>query len=302
MPDETSPRGPQGTSQGAAPGAPPGASPPARRPLDRSALERVIARAAELQAGVSDAPETLSEEEALALGQEVGLSPEHLRQALAEERTRVAVPEETGQLARLFGPAMASASRIVPGTPAEVLAAVDTWMTREECLQVKRRWSDRVTWEERKGIVGSLQRGLDVAGRGYALTRATEVGATVVAVDDKRVLVRLDADVSGSRARRVRAGAATAGIGVGAGAGAVAVGVVASDIMPVVAVAAAGMLVAGAAGGWQVAKQHREVVHRAQLALEQILDRLEHAEIRRPPATLADVIATAGRLLERKKP
>jgi len=60
---------------------------PSARPLDRAALERVLGRAAELQAGGADAPETLTEAQLLEIGREVGLSPEHLRQALAEERT-----------------------------------------------------------------------------------------------------------------------------------------------------------------------------------------------------------------------
>jgi len=53
-------------------------------PLDRAALERVFARAAELQAHLPDAPEQLTEKQLLDLGNEVGIPAEHLRQALAE--------------------------------------------------------------------------------------------------------------------------------------------------------------------------------------------------------------------------
>ncbi len=74
---------------------------PAR--LDRSALERVLARAAELQAGELDPGDYISEERLLDIAKEVGLAPHHMRQALAEERTRVAVPEETGAVARFAG-------------------------------------------------------------------------------------------------------------------------------------------------------------------------------------------------------
>ena len=55
-------------------------------PLDRAALERVLARATELQARLADAPDELTEKELLELGTEVGIPAEHLRQALAEER------------------------------------------------------------------------------------------------------------------------------------------------------------------------------------------------------------------------
>ena len=60
---------------------------PAAR-LDRASLERVLARAAELQGTSGDPVEEFTEEQLLDLGKEVGLSPQNLRQALAEERTR----------------------------------------------------------------------------------------------------------------------------------------------------------------------------------------------------------------------
>jgi len=63
---------------------------PAR--LDRSALERVLARAAELQAAELDPGEYISEERLLEIAKEVGLAPHHMRQALAEERTLVTLP------------------------------------------------------------------------------------------------------------------------------------------------------------------------------------------------------------------
>src|SRR5687767_15813488 len=82
---------------------------PAR--LDRSALERVLARAAELQAGELDPGEYISEDRLLEIAKEVGLAPHHMRQALAEERTRVTVPEETGAVARFAGVARVAATR-----------------------------------------------------------------------------------------------------------------------------------------------------------------------------------------------
>jgi hypothetical protein len=102
-------------------------------PLDRAALERVLARATELQARLADTPDELTEKELLELGNEVGISADHLRQALAEERTRVVLPEETGVVGSWFGSTMAGASRVVRGKPAEVLATIDQWMQRQEC-------------------------------------------------------------------------------------------------------------------------------------------------------------------------
>lgn len=252
---------------------------PAQRTLDRAALERVLQRAAELQAHAGDVPDEMTEEELVALGNEVGLTPETMRQAIAEERTRVALPEsEQGLAARLLGPGMASAARTVNGTPPVVLRAVDDWMQREECLKVKRRFTDRITWEPRSDFLGNVKRGLNLGGRGYFLTRATEVAATVIAVDEKRSLVRLDADLTGARATRATAGATTTGLGVVGAATLATVAVVANvALIPALLVGAVPALLGGAMG-FRIMRDHERNAARAQLALEQVLDRLEHGE------------------------
>jgi hypothetical protein len=87
--------------------------------IDRAAVDRVLARAVQLQSESSNEPQgQLSESQLLDLAKEVGLDPVNLRQALAEERTRVALPEEHGMLASLYGGSLASAQRVVRGTPA----------------------------------------------------------------------------------------------------------------------------------------------------------------------------------------
>ena len=57
--------------------------------IDRPALERILQRAAELQAGERDIGHALSPDEVLALGREVGIPDRYLQQALLEERVRV---------------------------------------------------------------------------------------------------------------------------------------------------------------------------------------------------------------------
>ena len=147
--------------------------------LDRSALERVLARAAELQAADADTSDVaLTEGQLLDIGKEVGLAPQHLRQALAEERARVSVPNEKGGVARLFGPAYVWASRIIRGTPDGVLEVLNLWMEREESLHLKRRFTDRVLWEPRPGFATEIRRALNIGGRGYHLSRAHDTRAT----------------------------------------------------------------------------------------------------------------------------
>src|SRR5919201_1817131 len=230
---------------------------PVRPSLDRAAMERVLRRAAELQADAAEPGEALTEDELLEVGKEVGLAPQHLRQALAEERTHVEIPPAAGLTGRLFGARGVSAARTVPGTPQSVLAALDAWMQREECLQVKRRFADRVSWEPQRDFFGNVKRRFNIGGRGYYLTRANEVAATVVAVDDARVLVRLDADMADALGARARLSGAAIGGGLVAGAALVGAGAMVGALMaPVIAVAALPALV-GLGGGLEIARHWR---------------------------------------------
>jgi hypothetical protein len=249
---------------------------PARLTLDRAALDRVLGRAAELAVASPESLESLTEERVIEIGKEVGISEPHLRQALAEERTRLVVPEEPGLVAQYFGAGTASATRTVRGKPDTVLAALDRWMLNEECLQVKRRFPDRITWEARRDLVGNIKRGFNLGGRGYALSRAAEVGATVVAVDQDRTLVRLDADLVPPRRSTVIASTL---MGAGSVAGGAAIGAVILVLNFPLAIAALGggaIALTGMAGTAAVAKAHRKLVARAQLALDQVLDQVEH--------------------------
>jgi hypothetical protein len=258
---------------------------PARQTLlDRQALERVLARAAELQGAgaMPDSGELISESQLREIGNEVGLSQATVDQALAEERTRVNVPEERGLVAQVAGASFATATRTVAGNASDVLATIDSWMQREECLQVQRRFSDRITWEPQRGLFGKLKRTVNISGRGYYLVDASQVSATVLPVDSSRVVIRLDADIHQSRARRVGVG----GLAVGAGAvaaGLLGLGLVVAHLPIIIAAGAATLPFAGGtAGGYRIARSHRRVLSSVQLALEQILDRLEHGEFSRP--------------------
>jgi hypothetical protein len=264
--------------------------------LDRSALERVLARAAELQAGQAEPSEGMTEAQLVEVGKEVGIPPEHVRQALAEERTRVAVPEQRGLVGSLFGGEMASASRIVRGNAAQVLARIDEWMQREESLRPKRRYVDRLTWEARRDLVGNIKTSLNLGGRAYALSSADEVGATVVAIDDERCIVRLDADLRESRRRRVGWSAVAGGGLLASALALVGYTIVIPEASALVGSVVGGVWAAtGAATAAGLAAAQRSRVARAQLALEQVLDQLEHGAARRPNNPLADLIEVVSR-------
>jgi len=271
--------------------------PPVPR-LDRASLERVLARAAELQVGTGDTPEEFTEEQLLELGKEVGLSAQNLRQAMAEERTRSIVPEsETGLVASLFGPSRVSASRAVSGKAPEILATIDMWMQRQELLIVKRHHADRIVWEARKDFLVGIKRALKLGGRDYALSQAFEVSATVVPVDDSRVHVGLDADFRTSRRRGAEQTIGTTVLGAAGTASLFVIGAMAAvAVLPVIVLPVAGIAASRAFQG--------RIVSRAQLALEQLLDRLERGEIGRrgsgPESLLGAIVAAATSIPPRR--
>ena len=122
---------------------------PAR--LGRSALERVLARAAELHntAGAGDPTDAASEVQLLEFAPEVGLSDQCTPSPSRRTHTRGRrLADESGWLVRLQGPGIVSAARTIRGQPADVIATLGMWMEREECLQVQRRFPDRVVLDD----------------------------------------------------------------------------------------------------------------------------------------------------------
>jgi hypothetical protein len=258
--------------------------PSPQRTIDRASVDRVLARALELQALSANDPEgRLTEAQLEALAKEVGLDPVNLRQALAEERTRVAIADtDRGILASIYGSSGASAERTVNGTPAQVLKALDDWMQREECLTPQRYLQERIVWETKRNFVNAVRRGF--SGRSYALTRATTVGATAIAIDANRVLVRLDAQLAGYRALMAQQNAVLTGGTLVAG------GILAALSFPLLAaVAPAAIVLPIGVGAARAA--HARSVTRAQLALEQVLDRLERGDAGRPPSLMSMLAA-----------
>ena len=267
---------------------------PPSRPLDRSALERVLARATELQAGMGEAHDSMTEDQLVELGKEVGLSPEHVRQAIAEEQTRVVVPTTDGRSSGMFGPSTVWTQRVIAGSQTDVLARLTRYMLDDECLRVRRQYKERITWEASRDIVGSVKRGFGWGGKRYALSRADEVGATVVPVDASRVLVRLDATFAESRRRSLTGGGALAGTGVVGAGGVIALAAsIPGGSLPVALVVGAVWAAMGGAGLVAVARSYKSNIEKAQLALEQALDHLEHAPASRGKPSLLDVLSSA---------
>ena len=251
--------------------------------LDRAAMERVLARASELASQSSDAPDGMSEAQLLDIAKEVGLPATLVQQAMAEERTRVTLQEETGLEARMMGPATVSATRAVSRAPEVVLASLEEWMRTEYRMLEKRRYGDRRTWEQRSGVFADLDRSLRGNQAAATLSRAAEVSATVSAIGDGRTAVRLDADLTNLRRYRRNGGIALGATGAMLGAVPVILGATLAPLamLPLFLLFGTAPLVGLSVGGWAMAKGHRKQAERAQLAIEQLLDRLEHGPLPR---------------------
>ncbi len=251
--------------------------------LDRGAMERVLARASELAASSADAPDGMTEAQLLEIGKEVGLSPATLQQALAEERTRVVLAEESGFEARVMGPAAVSVTRVIPHAPEVVLAALEEWMRSEYRMPAKRRFGNRRTWEQRTGVFAEVDRALRGNQAATTLTRANEVAVSVSAVGDGRTAVRLDADLTQLRRSRRTSGIAFAVVAALTSAIPVVIGAVLAPLtmLPLFFAFGTVPLVGFGIGSWAMFKGHRQQAERAQLALEQLLDRLEHGTLPR---------------------
>jgi hypothetical protein len=157
------------------------ARPAASPALDRAATERVLARAAELQGARAGAGDGLSEDDVLAAAGEAGLSPEHVRLAIAEERLRAAAGRapEGGLATWAAGPGHVGAERVVDGTAASALDALGAWLEREECMRLARRVGEQAAWEPRRDVLGNLTRGLR-GGGSRGLRRAALVSAVAL--------------------------------------------------------------------------------------------------------------------------
>ncbi len=240
--------------------------------LTRDEVARVLHRAAELEAA-ADGQDGADRYDAAAVEQaaeEVGLSPAAVRQAVAELRVG-ALPAEPvtkrGRGSPAVGSRLVTQQRLVERSPKAVHAAVDRFL-RSQMFELRRRGGDRSVFRPRSDLVASLRRGLDFAGA-IKLDGIRTV-SLVASPADERTLVRVEAELTSSRAN-VMAGAAGTGAGVTllmgiGGALAAEPGLVIAALPAGAAVGASGAKVLG--GRW---RQRRDDVDEVLAAL---LDRL----------------------------
>ena len=241
--------------------------------IDRPALERILQRAAELQAAERDIEHALSQDEVLALGREVGIPDRYLQQALLEERVRVDV-EPAGVWERIAGPASVVAQRAVPGGVEQTERSLLAWVEQNELFCVQRQQPGRIVWEPVGGFTAAVRRSTAAirSGRPFMLSRADTVSATILPLDPGRSHVALSATARRTRAELVGGGAALAASGVAG----TAVLVLLGALLP----AALAATPAGLIAGYATARRYRGAMERIQLGLERALDHLEHGATR----------------------
>ena len=244
--------------------------------VTREQLERVILRASDLQFRRSrPASGELRAGEVVQIGAEVGIEERYIRQALAEVEAASLVPDappDEGLARRIAGPAIVSTSRVVPGSPAEVEANLESYLRQEELLRQVRSRSGGSRWEPGSGLVHQMRRAFDVGGRRYALARARDLQVRVAALESGWSLVTLTADIGNLRTEHLAgwlAGVGLAGVGLFMAAEA--------GVLPLLGGLAilsgfAAVATASARAGLRKAGQ------RTTLALEGLLDRLERGE------------------------
>jgi hypothetical protein len=261
--------------------------------LSRSALERVLARASELQSATTTDPgDQISEARLLEIAQEVGLDVQHVRQAIAEERALLPLMEpEHGAILDALGPSLLGAQRTVPGTPDDLLSRLEAVLPRQEMLTCVRRSSDRLMLEPRRDRLGNLLRSLGAGGRRFDLVRVDQLVISATAIDATRTVLRFDAVLENAR-RMDRTTAVALGAAYWLMAAGLAIPVLFLAVMvPQLTAAILGLLaIIAGAGSWLtwrgIRSRYRTMLARAQQRLEALLDEAQTGRLQAPESLL----------------
>jgi hypothetical protein len=183
-------------------------------------------------------------------------------------------PDDRSIPHRLWGGAFVQASRVVPGTVAEVEERLEEYLRTGESLRQVRGRHGLSIWEPAADVISQIRRGLDLSGRGYTLARAKRLQIATEPVETGRSLVTVTADVRNQRAEQ--------GGGFLFGAGATTLGgslalTLAAGLPVLLVVPALGAVTVGG-GVWIARRMLRGEREKLQMAIEGVLDRLERGD------------------------
>lgn len=268
------PRRPRGATE-TYPGGVSTSPEPVRLTADEAAA--VLRRAVALDAGLV-APAGADMIEVGVLEQaatEAGVSPDAVRQAVAELRAGALVPvtgaSAPGTSRRLMGPRVAADQRVLGLVPEQALDRAGHALQRQ-LFELRRADTTRALWRRRTDIAASIQRVVDLTGR-IKFSSVDAIMVTAVPVGSGgpgASLVRVEADLANLRSVVAASAAVPAGI---AWAGGTVVTLATGEPM-VLAAASAGGMAAGGVGlsvgrAWY-RRQHRQVGELLGWLLDQI--------------------------------
>ena len=259
--------------------------------FDRAQLDRILKRAADLQAGEADPGDELSKDELLKLGREVGIPAKHLEQAMLEEQTRVPAQVLDGFWDKAAGPAGVTAMRVIRGTTDQLERTLVAYMEEEELLSVARQTSGRIAWEPLKGFNAAMKRSKAVLGGGnkpFMLARATGVVASITPLEPGFVHVALEANIREARGQFIGGATALSSLGLAA---TLVIAALGAPFLGLVT------LPVGVGLGWGVLRRYPPIYQRVQMGLERSLDQLERGEVK-APAQLGPGASIVGAVLD----
>lgn len=248
--------------------------------LTRREFDAVIRRAAELSSDEGAGDGSLSELELFRIAGEVGLSSEHVRQALTDVRTEGL---DAGIVDRVFGPLFVRGDRVVPGKSEELSAQLDEFFVGSQLLQSVRRTPDALLYRPAVDWASQIARAASFSSRKYYLASAKSVEVHITSLENDRSRVEFVVD-PGTR------GDSLMGAGFGGGSGGIAVGSLAgwglSAITPIgLAVGAGVVLGVGVTTAitYGVGAARKKKLAEVRTEIESVLDTLEHGESLEPP-------------------
>lgn len=238
--------------------------------FDQEALQRILQRAAELQADERDVSGSLDGNEVLALGRDVGIPERYLRQAMLEVGQAREAPEPEGWIDEMIGAPSVQAERVVRGDPHAIEVALARYFETEEVFGVIRQTEGQMMLEPVGGWQAAVRRA--TGGRKFMLQKAQSVSATIVPLEPGLCQVVLRASLRDLRRGYIGGAAALVSVAI---AGTVVLGAL-NAFWPVLL-----MPLPGAFGfSWAIGKSYRSVSERAQLGLECALDHVERGAVR----------------------
>lgn len=265
---------------------------PSRLSTDEVAL--VLRRAAELEAATAGVESSLTFDASAVLeaAEEVGLSPNAVRHALAELQSGVlpAPPAESRsrtEVARQAEPStVVVESRVVTTPGPVVLAAADDYFRRRS-FEARRRQESWALYRVRGGMQRHLRRLADVMRGNSRLIGVELVTMEVSPLDEDQSLVRVTATLAADR-RGVPAMATGYGVAGVAGLTTVAAG------EPVVLLVGAPIGALVVAGGFHRRRRWRAHRHRqVSESLASLLDQLSHQQQRPRPVRVTQRLSDA---------